>query len=192
VNPIGPRSMYDEAKRFAEAACAAYARSRGVDVRIARIFNTYGPRMQLGDGRAIPNFLVSALRGDPLTIYGDGTQTRSFCYVDDLVDGLYRLLVIDRSDISGSNYGVPVFNLGNPEEITVSELARQVLKLTGSKSSLVNRTLPGDDPKVRRPDIRKAQSILGWVPTVSRREGLKLTIAHFLQELGISEVAEQS
>jgi len=183
VNPIGPRSMYDEAKRFAEAACVAYMRSGGVDVRIARIFNTYGPRMQLTDGRAIPNFMVSAIRGEPLTIYGDGSQTRSFCYIDDLVEGLFRLLTLERSSFGPLAESVRVINLGNPEEIPIIQLASEVRALAGSKSEIVLRDLPGDDPKLRRPDITRAKTILKWTPKVSRQEGLQRTLPYFVSEL---------
>jgi len=183
VNPIGPRSMYDEAKRFAEAACAAYSRSRGVDVRIARIFNTYGPRMQLTDGRAIPNFMVSAIKGEPLTIYGDGSQTRSFCYIDDLVEGLFRLLIVDRDALSAATGMMPVVNLGNPEEITVAELAREILELTGGAGGYEFKALPGDDPRLRRPDIARARAVLGWEPKVSRKEGLERTLRSLRESL---------
>jgi len=185
VNPIGPRSMYDEAKRFAEAACAAYARSRGVDVRIARIFNTYGPRMQLTDGRAIPNFMVSAIRGEPLTIYGDGSQTRSFCYIDDLAEGLFRLLTVEHSMLRKLGE-LPVINLGNPEEVTILALAQEVLQVTASNSEIALKELPGDDPKVRQPDIGRAREILKWVPGVSRREGLRRSLPYFVSEVSRS------
>jgi dTDP-glucose 4,6-dehydratase len=175
VNPVGPRGVYDEAKRFAEAMTMAYHRTHGVDTRIARIFNTYGPRMRARDGRVVSNFIVQALKGEPLTIYGDGSQTRSFCFASDLVDGIFRLF--ERGDAD------PV-NLGNPREFTVRELAELILKLTGSQSSLVERPLPTDDPKVRRPDISRAQSMLEWRPQVNLEEGLKRTIAHFRAQLG--------
>ena len=174
VNPIGPRGVYDEAKRFAEAMTMAYHRSHGLPTRIVRIFNTYGPRMRLRDGRAIPNFITQALRGEPITIYGDGSQTRSFTYVDDLVRGITALLDSDESD--------PV-NLGNPEEVTIRTLAEMVLELTGSNSELVEEALPVDDPKVRCPDIGRARDILSWDPTVSLREGLVPTIDWFRAEL---------
>jgi len=174
VNPIGPRGVYDEAKRFAEAITMAYHRSHGLPTRIVRIFNTYGPRMRLRDGRAIPNFITQALRGEPITIYGDGSQTRSFTYVDDLVRGITALLDSDESD--------PV-NLGNPEEVTIRTLAEMVLELTGSNSELVEEALPVDDPKVRCPDIGRAREILSWDPTVSLREGLVPTIDWFRAEL---------
>jgi dTDP-glucose 4,6-dehydratase len=174
VNPIGPRGVYDEAKRFAEALAMAYHRVHGVKVRIVRIFNTYGPRMRLQDGRAIPNFISQALRGKPLTIYGDGSQTRSFCYVDDLVDGLYRLLL--------SNENSPV-NIGNPREMTLLQLAEQIIRLTRTKSRIVYRPLPQDDPKVRQPDISRARKILKWEPKVDLSAGLRKTISYFQQSL---------
>ena len=170
VNPVGERSMYDEAKRFAEAMTMAYHREHGVKTHIVRIFNTYGPRMRLDDGRVLPNFVGQALRGDPLTVYGEGQQTRSFCYVTDLVDGIYRLL--------SSDYHLPV-NLGNPSEITIRQFADEILKLTGSKSTIVNRPLPPDDPKQRKPNIGLAQKLLGWEPKIDREEGLKLTLDYF-------------
>ena len=175
VNPIGPRGVYDEAKRFAEAMTMAYNRSHGLPTRIVRIFNTYGPRMRLRDGRAIPNFITQALLGEPITIYGDGSQTRSFTYVDDLVRGLVALLNSDASE--------PV-NLGNPEEVTIRTLAEAVLELTGSDSELVEEPLPIDDPKVRCPDIGRAREVLGWEPTVTLRNGLVPTIDWFREELG--------
>jgi dTDP-glucose 4,6-dehydratase len=174
VNPIGPRGVYDEAKRFAEAMTMAYNRAHGLPTRIVRIFNTYGPRMRLRDGRAIPNFITQALRGEPLTIYGDGSQTRSFTYVDDLVRGILLLLDADEPE--------PV-NLGNPEEITIREMAEAVLELTGSDSELIEEPLPIDDPKVRCPDISRARRILGWEPQVTWRKGLVPTIAWFKQQL---------
>jgi dTDP-glucose 4,6-dehydratase len=170
VNPVGPRSCYDEAKRFAEAMTMAYHRKHGAATRIARIFNTYGPRMQLDDGRVVPNFISQALKGEPLTVYGDGSQTRSFCYVSDLVDGLIRL--------AASEEIYPV-NLGNPHEMTVLEFAEAVKKATASSSPIIFRDLPQDDPKKRRPDISKAKRILGWEPRVPFAEGLPLTIAYF-------------
>jgi dTDP-glucose 4,6-dehydratase len=170
VNPIGPRGVYDEAKRFAEAMVTAYHTYHGVPTRIVRIFNTYGPRMRPSDGRVVSNFIVQALRGDPLTIYGDGSQTRSFCYASDEVEGIYRLF---HSDYSG-----PV-NIGNPNEFTIRELAERVLALTGSDSVLDLRPLPQDDPKVRCPDITLARSLLGWEPTVQLDDGLRRTIPHF-------------
>ena len=165
VNPIGPRGCYDEAKRFAEAITMAYHRFHGVKTRIVRIFNTYGPRMRLNDGRVLPNFMKQALRGEPITIYGKGEQTRSFCFVSDLVEGIYRLLHAD--------YSLPV-NLGNPSEITVSQLAEEIIALVeGTKSKVVYEELPEDDPKRRRPDITKAQTLLGWNPVVDRADGLR-------------------
>ena len=170
VNPVGERSMYDEAKRFAEAMTMAYHREHGVNTHIIRIFNTYGPRMRLDDGRVLPNFVGQALRGDPLTVYGEGQQTRSFCYVLDLVEGIYRLLQKD--------YPHPV-NLGNPSEITIKQFADEILKHTGSKSAIVYRPLPPDDPKQRKPDITLARNLLGWEPKIGREEGLKLTLDYF-------------
>jgi dTDP-glucose 4,6-dehydratase len=170
VNPVGPRGVYDEAKRFAEAMTMAYHRYHKLDTRIVRIFNTYGPRMRPSDGRVVSNFIVQALRRQPLTIYGDGSQTRSFCYVDDLVEGIVRLFFSDTSD--------PV-NIGNPGEFTVRQLAEIVLRLTGSPSEIVERPLPVDDPRVRRPDITRARAALGWEPVVSLEEGLQRTIAYF-------------
>lgn len=176
VNPIGPRGVYDEAKRFAEAMTMAYHRYHGVETRIVRIFNTYGPRMRLDDGRALPAFVGQALRGEDITVFGDGSQTRSFCYVSDLIDGIFKLLM--------SNETLPV-NIGNPDEITIKEFAEEVVKLTGSKSKIVYKPLPEDDPKVRQPDITKAKKILGWEPKVSRTEGLKITIEYFKKKLNI-------
>jgi dTDP-glucose 4,6-dehydratase len=170
VNPIGPRGVYDEAKRFAEAMVMAYHRHHGVDTRIARIFNTYGPRMRKGDGRVVPNFINQALTGEDLTIYGDGRQTRSFCFIDDLVDGI--LLLLEKGDAD------PV-NLGNDLEVSILDFAQVILKLTGSSSKLCREPLPVDDPKVRQPDISKAKSLLGWEPRISLDEGIKRTIAFF-------------
>ncbi len=170
VNPIGPRGVYDEAKRFAEAMTMAYHRYHGVQVRLLRIFNTYGPNMRLEDGRAVPNFMVQALKNRPITVYGDGSQTRSLCYVSDLIEGIYRLL---RSGHNGP------MNIGNPHEITLLELAQAVKKITGSRSKIVFRPLPTDDPKVRRPDIAKARKLLKWEPKVGLEEGLKKTVAYF-------------
>ena len=170
VNPVGERSMYDEAKRFAEAMTMAYHREHGVNTHIVRIFNTYGPRMRLDDGRVLPNFVGQALRGEPLTVYGEGQQTRSFCYVDDLVDGIYALLKTDQ------HYPV---NIGNPAEITIKEFADEILKLTGSKSQIVYRPLPPDDPKQRKPDITLARKLLNWEPKVGREAGLKQTLEYF-------------
>jgi dTDP-glucose 4,6-dehydratase len=172
VNPIGPRSAYDEAKRFGEALTMAHHRSYGLDTRIARIFNTYGPRMRAGDGRVIPQFITHALAGTPLPVHGDGRQTRSFCFVDDLVEGIYRLATND--GLAGE-----VFNLGNPEEVTLLELAETVASLVGGAPDVVHLPLPQDDPTRRRPDIRKAQARLGWTPAVPLREGLRRTIAWF-------------
>ncbi|MCB0737653.1 MAG: SDR family oxidoreductase [Bacteroidetes bacterium] len=166
VNPIGPRGVYDEAKRFLEAITMAYHTFHGVETRIVRIFNTYGPRMRLDDGRALPTFMSQALKGEDITVFGDGSQTRSFCYVDDLINGIYKLLM--------SDYVYPV-NIGNPVEITIKDFAEEVVELTGSKSKLAFVDLPKDDPKVRQPDISKAKQILGWEPKVSRSEGLKIT-----------------
>ena len=170
VNPIGPRGVYDEAKRYGEAITMAYHRYHGMDTRIARIFNTYGPRMRAGDGRVVPNFINQALRGEDLTVYGDGSQTRSFCYVSDLVDGLFRLMMSDFSD--------PV-NIGNPGEMTVLEFAEVVVEIIGSDSRIVFEDLPVDDPKVRRPDISRAKDLLGWAPVVGLEEGLRETIRYF-------------
>jgi dTDP-glucose 4,6-dehydratase len=170
VNPVGPRGVYDEAKRFAEALTMAYQRHHGVDTRIARIFNTYGPRMRAGDGRVVPTFICQALRGEPLTVFGDGAQTRSFCYVDDQIEGIWQLLSGQHRD--------PV-NIGNPAEMTVLEFAHEVLRLTGSDSKVVFEPLPVDDPKVRQPDISLAQGVLGWEPRVSLEDGLKTTVDYF-------------
>jgi dTDP-glucose 4,6-dehydratase len=175
VNPVGPRGVYDEAKRFAEAITMAYHRYHGLETRITRIFNTYGPRMRARDGRVVSNFVVQALKGEPLTVYGDGQQTRSFCYVSDLVDGVYRLFQ--------SDYPEPV-NVGNPNEFTVRQLADEVLRLTGSSSPVEERPLPVDDPKVRQPDISRAQALLGWEPTIPLAHGLERTIAYFRAALG--------
>ncbi len=174
VNPIGPRGVYDEAKRFAEALTMAYHRYHGLDTRIARIFNTYGPRMRLDDGRVVPNFLGQALRGEPLTIYGDGTQTRSFCYVSDMIEGIERLLFSPEAE--------PV-NLGNPQEMSILGLAEVVNRLTGNKADVVFRPLPPDDPRVRRPDITRARRTLEWEAKIGLEEGLKLTISWFREEM---------
>lgn len=176
VNPIGPRGVYDEAKRFAEAMTMAYHRAHGVDTRIVRIFNTYGPRMRPQDGRVVSNFIVQALKGEPLTLYGDGHQTRSFCYVDDEVEGIYQLFL--RGDERP-------MNIGNPHEFTVRQLADAVLELTGSTSTLSFHPLPVDDPKVRQPDISRARAMLGWEPKVALREGVGRTIAYFRQVLSL-------
>jgi dTDP-glucose 4,6-dehydratase len=175
VNPIGPRGVYDEAKRFMESITMAYHNFHGVETRIVRIFNTYGPRMRLDDGRALPTFMSQALNGEEITVFGDGSQTRSFCYVDDLVEGIYRLLL--------SDYHKPV-NIGNPAEITLQQFAEEVKALTGTKSEIVYRPLPQDDPKQRQPDISKAKELLGWEPKVDRSEGLKRTLAYFQEALG--------
>ncbi|MBN8701801.1 MAG: SDR family oxidoreductase [Bacteroidetes bacterium] len=170
VNPVGPRGVYDEAKRFMEAMTMAYHTYHGLETRIIRIFNTYGPRMRLNDGRVLPAFIGQALRGEDLTMFGDGSQTRSFCYVDDLVEGIYRLLL--------SDYANPV-NIGNPAEITIKEFGEEILKLTGANQKLISLPLPVDDPKQRKPDITKAKQILGWEPKVARAEGLKITFEYF-------------
>ncbi len=183
VNPIGPRSVYDESKRFSEAATMAAHRYWKVDVRIVRIFNTYGPRMQLNDGRVVPNFMKQALRGEPLTVYGDGSQTRSFCYVSDEIDGFLRLM--------GSSEVLPV-NIGNPSEFTILECAKQVLKITGSKSSIKYEPLPQDDPKQRRPDITKARQLLGWEPKIDLETGLKLSLPYFHQAVAREKTSVQT
>ncbi len=170
VNPVGPRGVYDEAKRYQEAITMAYHTYHGLETRIVRIFNTYGPRMRLNDGRVLPAFIGEALRGEDLTVFGDGSQTRSFCYVDDLVEGIYRLLL--------SDYAGPV-NIGNPSEITIREFAEEILKLTGANQKIIYQPLPKDDPKQRQPDISLARKILGWEPQVSRNEGLKRTLEYF-------------
>lgn len=170
VNPVGPRGVYDEAKRFQEAITMAYHNFHGVETRIVRIFNTYGPRMRLNDGRALPAFIGQALRGEDLTVFGDGSQTRSFCYVDDLVEGIYRLLM--------SDYHLPV-NVGNPNEISLKDFAEEIIKLTGTKQKIVYKPLPTDDPKQRKPDITRAAEVLGWSPKVNRAEGLKITYEYF-------------
>jgi dTDP-glucose 4,6-dehydratase len=174
VNPVGPRGVYDEAKRFLESITMAYHNFHGVDTRIIRIFNTYGPRMRLNDGRALPAFMSQALNGQDLTVFGDGSQTRSFCYVDDLVEGIYRLLL--------SDYHLPV-NIGNPQEITLNQFAEEIIALTGSKQKIVYHPLPKDDPKQRQPDITKARTLLGWEPKVGRQEGLKITYEYFKDAL---------
>lgn len=174
VNPIGPRGVYDEAKRFLESITMAYHNFHGVETRMIRIFNTYGPRMRLDDGRALPTFMSQALRGEDVTVFGDGSQTRSFCYVDDLVEGIYRLLL--------SDYHMPV-NIGNPAEITLKEFAEEVVELVGNDVKIVYEPLPKDDPKQRRPDITKAQQILGWEPKVDRKEGLRRTLEYFKEHI---------
>lgn len=178
VNPVGPRGVYDEAKRFAEAMTMAYHRYHKVDTRIVRIFNTYGPRMRIKDGRAIPNFIAQALSDEDVTVFGDGMQTRSFCYIEDMVEGIYRLLK--------SDYNMPV-NIGNPHEMTVVGLAREIISLTGSRSKIVNNPLPEDDPKVRQPDIIRANNILRWKPQVSLTDGLKRTIEYFKTKIGVAK-----
>jgi dTDP-glucose 4,6-dehydratase len=175
VNPIGVRGCYDESKRFAEAITMAYHRAHGVNTKIIRIFNTFGERMRLDDGRVVPNFIGQALRGEPLTVYGDGSQTRSFCYVQDLVDGIEKLLFTD--------FHEPV-NLGNPDEVTILQFAEEIRRLSGSKSQIEHRPLPQDDPKVRKPDITRARQLLGWQPHVSRQEGLNRTLQYFQKKVG--------
>lgn len=170
VNPVGPRGVYDEAKRFQEAMTMAYHTFHGLETRIVRIFNTYGPRMRLNDGRVLPAFIGQALRGEDLTLFGDGSQTRSFCYVDDLIEGIYRLL--------HSDYAMPV-NIGNPDEITMMDFAQEIIKLTGTNQKIVCKELPTDDPKQRRPDITKARELLNWEPKVNRADGLKITYEYF-------------
>ena len=175
VNPIGPRGVYDEAKRFQEAITVAYHRFHGLEIRIVRIFNTYGPRMRIEDGRALPAFMAQALRGEGLTVYGDGSQTRSFCYVDDLVEGIYRLLL--------SDYSMPV-NIGNPDEIPIMQLAKEIMELVNNPDAFIDyRPLPEDDPKVRQPDISLAKKLLGWEPKVPRSEGLVTTLAYFREKV---------
>jgi dTDP-glucose 4,6-dehydratase len=174
VNPIGIRGVYDEAKRFAEAMTMAYHRYHGVDTHIVRIFNTYGPRMRLDDGRVVPNLMGQALRGEPMTVYGDGSQTRSFCYVSDLVEGIYRLLFCD--------FHEPV-NLGNPNEVSILDFTKEIQQLSGSQSQIVFKPLPQDDPKVRRPDITRARQLLGWEPQVDRREGMRRTLEYFRSKM---------
>jgi len=178
VNPVGPRGVYDEAKRFSEAMTMAYHRTHGVQTRIIRIFNTYGPRMRLNDGRVLPSFMAQALRGEPLTVFGDGSQTRSFCYVDDLVEGIYRLL--------GSDEVLPT-NIGTPTEMTILQFAQAVLEMTGSKSEIDYRDLPEDDPKVRQPDITKARRILGWEPAIDLTEGLRRTLEDFRERVALAD-----
>ncbi|MBV6512844.1 MAG: UDP-glucose 4-epimerase [Ignavibacteriaceae bacterium] len=176
VNPVGPRGVYDEAKRFAEAMTMAYHRFHGVETRIVRIFNTYGPRMRLNDGRALPAFVSQALSGEDITVFGDGSQTRSFCYVSDLIEGIYALLMSGESE--------PV-NIGNPAEITIKQFAEEVISITGTKSKIIYKDLPADDPKVRQPDISRAKALLGWEPKVERDKGLKITIDYFKNKLGV-------
>ena len=181
VNPIGPRGVYDEAKRFMEALTMAYHRYHNLDTRIARIFNTFGPRMRLNDGRALPTFFVQALRGEDLTVFGDGTQTRSFCYIDDMIEGIYKLLM--------SDYNYPV-NIGNPDEISLNDFAKEIIKITGVIQKIIYKPLTEDDPKVRQPDISKAKQILGWEPKFSRLEGLKLTYDYFLKVIKAKKKTE--
>jgi dTDP-glucose 4,6-dehydratase len=175
VNPIGPRGVYDEAKRFAEAMTFAYHRYHGLETRIVRIFNTYGPRMRINDGRAVPTFIAQALRGEDVTIFGSGSQTRSFCYISDLVAGIRKLMASSTSD--------PV-NIGNPHELSIEDMAKLIIKMTGSKSQIVFKPLPTDDPKVRRPDITRAKTVLGWEPKVGLEEGLTSTIEYFRKKMG--------
>jgi dTDP-glucose 4,6-dehydratase len=176
VNPVGPRGVYDEAKRFAEAMTMAYHRYHGLETRIIRIFNTYGERMRLNDGRAIPAFMSQAMKNEDVTVFGDGSQTRSVCYVSDLIDGIYRLMM--------SDYDMPM-NIGNPEEVTMLQLAKEIIQLTGSRSKIIFQELPEDDPKVRQPDITKAKELLGWEPKVQRHEGLQRTLKYFKMKLGV-------
>jgi dTDP-glucose 4,6-dehydratase len=176
VNPIGPRGVYDEAKRFAEAMTMAYHRYHGLDTKIVRIFNTYGPRMRLRDGRVVPAFIGQALNQEPLTVFGDGRQTRSFCYVSDLIDGIFRLAM--------SDYHEPV-NIGNPREMTILDFANKILEITGAKSQIVTKPLPVDDPKVRQPDITRARKVLGWEPKVDFESGIRETILYFKEKLGV-------
>jgi dTDP-glucose 4,6-dehydratase len=176
VNPVGPRGVYDEAKRFAEAITMAYHRVHGVETRIVRIFNTYGPRMRVEDGRAIPAFLSQALRGEDVTVFGDGSQTRSLCFVSDLIEGIYRLMV--------SEFAEPV-NIGNPQELTILELAQRIIALVGSPSRVALRPLPVDDPRVRQPDITRARALLRWEPRVALDDGLAVTLRYFRSKLGI-------
>jgi UDP-glucuronate decarboxylase len=180
VNPTGPRACYDEGKRCAEAVFFDFSRVHGVEIKVARIFNTYGPQMQLDDGRVVSNFIVQALRGDPLTVHGDGSQTRSFCYVDDLIDGIVKLMA------SPAAFTGPV-NLGNPNEVTMLQLARRILKLTGSRSQLIHKPMPVDDPTRRRPDITLAKTALGWEPRMALEQGLRRTVQYFAQALGTEE-----
>lgn len=176
VNPIGPRGVYDEAKRFAEAMTVAYHRYHGLDTKIVRIFNTYGPRMRINDGRAVPSFISQALRNEDVTVFGDGRQTRSFCYIDDLVSGILKLMLSDQND--------PV-NIGNPHEMTIEAIAKTIIDMTGSRSRIVYRELPTDDPKVRQPDITRARQVLGWEPKVTLEQGLVKTIEYFRKKMGI-------
>ncbi len=181
VNPVGPRGVYDEAKRFQEAMTMAYHTYHGLETRIIRIFNTYGPRMRLNDGRVLPAFIGQALRGEDLTVFGDGSQTRSFCFVDDLVEGIYRLLM--------SDYALPV-NIGNPDEITILDFAEEIIKLTGTRQKIIFKPIPKDDPKQRQPDITKARKLLGWEPKISRSEGLRITYDYF-KSLSMDELHQR-
>lgn len=174
VNPLGPRGVYDEAKRFAEALTMAYHRSHGIDTKIVRIFNTYGPRMRISDGRAVPTFLYQALKGEDLTVFGDGSQTRSFCYISDLIEGIYRFMA---SNADGA------INLGNPDEMTIQELAENIIRITGSKSKIIKKALPVDDPKTRKPDISKAKKLLGWEPKIQFDQGIKETVNYFKEKV---------
>jgi len=183
VNPVGMRGVYDEAKRFAEAMTMAYHRYHEVETRIVRIFNTYGPRMRLDDGRALPTFMKQALMGNPLTVFGDGSQTRSFCYVDDLVEGIYRLLLSDEPE--------PV-NIGNPDEISILDFAKEIIELTDSNSEIVFKPLPKDDPQVRQPDISRAYEVLNWTPSYNRAEGLRKTLSYFEEQIAKRETAEET
>jgi len=183
VNPIGPRGVYDEAKRFQEAITMAYHNFHGLETRIIRIFNTYGPRMRMDDGRALPTFLRQAIEGEDITVFGDGSQTRSFCYVDDLVEGIHRLLL--------SDYHLPV-NIGNPDEISIKEFAEEIIALTNSNQKIIYKPLPKDDPMQRQPDITKARNILGWEPKISRKEGLKITYDYSKKEIEAKEKMKEA
>ena len=184
VSPTGPRSVYDEAKRFAEALATAYHHTHGLDVRIARLFNTYGPRMRVDDGRAVPTFIAQALRGEPITVHGDGLQTRSICYIDDTIEALHRLLELE--PVQDEEHGVLVVNIGNPDEITVLQIAKEVLEATRSTSEVTFGPIPVDDPRTRRPDITRAKRLLGWTPTVDRDEGLHRSVDYFRAALGVA------
>ncbi len=186
VNPIGPRSVYDEAKRFAEAMAVAYSRAHGLDVRIVRIFNTYGPRMRIDDGRVLPTFMIQALMGLPLTVFGDGSQTRSFCYVGDMVEGIYRVATFNRT----LSDALTVVNLGNPEEVTILELAHEIIEMTGGRSRVIFQPLPVDDPVRRKPDITRIKQLLGWEPKMTRREGLGLSLSYFRAALSVKSLAD--
>ncbi len=186
VNPVGPRSVYDEAKRYAEALASAYFHAHAVDVRIARLFNTYGPRMRINDGRAVPAFLSQALRNEPITVYGDGSQTRSFCYVDDTVEAIRRLVVLPKQ--SNDHDGLILMNIGNPDEVTILQAAREIVELTKSPSQIVFEPMPQNDPMKRKPDITRAKTLLGWEPQVQRLDGFERTIPYFLESLELSRV----